>query len=110
MERDFTFIDDAVRGVLAALDRPPRGGDGPPHALYNLGNHQPVTLRRFVEMLEATLGRKAEIELAPTPPGDVVRTFADLEASRRDLDYVPETSIADGLARFVAWFRDYHDI
>ena len=103
MERDFTYIDDVVAGVLAARDRPAAGA--PPHALYNLGNHRPVALERFVEILEQALGQKARIELAPLPPGDVVRTFADIEASRRDLGYAPATPLEVGLPQFVAWFR-----
>jgi UDP-glucuronate 4-epimerase len=110
MERDFTYIDDIVAGVLAALDRPPVGTDGAPHAIYNLGNHRPVHLRHFVRVLEEALGRKAEVELAPLPPGDVVRTCADIEASRRDLGFEPKTPIEDGLPRFVAWYRAYHGI
>lgn len=106
LERDFTYIDDVVDGVLAALDRPPRG-DGAPHAVYNLGNHRPIAIRHFVRLLEAGLGRKAKIRNAPLPPGDVVKTFADLEASRRDLGYEPKVPIEEGLLRFVAWYRDY---
>jgi UDP-glucuronate 4-epimerase len=103
MERDFTYIDDVVAGVLAARDRP--AGGAPPHALYNLGNHRPVALERFVEILEQALGQKAWIELAPLPPGDVVRTYADIDASRRDLGYAPATPLEVGLPQFVAWFR-----
>ena len=83
---------------------------GAPHALYNLGNHRPVQLRRFVAVLEEALGRQAEIELAPLPPGDVVRTCADIEASQRDLGFEPKTPIEDGLPRFVAWYREYHGL
>jgi UDP-glucuronate 4-epimerase len=109
MERDFTYIDDIVAGELAALDRPPRaGGDGPPHRVYNLGNNRPVELRDFVAALERALGRRAEIELAPMEPGDVPATWADIEASRCDLGYEPTTSIEEGLARFVEWYRGYH--
>jgi UDP-glucuronate 4-epimerase len=109
MQRDFTYIDDITGGVLAALDRPPpQDGDGAPHRIYNLGNHRPVELRHFVAVLERALGRKAEISLAALPPGDVVGTSADIEASRRDLGFEPKTSIEDGLPRFVAWYRDYH--
>ena len=110
MERDFTYIDDIVAGVLAALDRPPAAEDGAPHKVYNLGNHRPVPLRRFVAVLEQELGMRAEIELAPLPPGDVVRTCADIEASRRDLGFEPRTPIEDGLPRFVAWYRDYRGL
>ena len=109
MERDFTYIDDIVAGVIAALDRPP-GGDGVPHVVYNLGNQRPVTLRHFVRTLENALGVEAQVELAPLPPGDVVRTCADIEASRRDLGFEPKVSIEEGLPRFVAWYRAYHGV
>jgi UDP-glucuronate 4-epimerase len=110
MERDFTFIDDIVAGVLAALDRPPQPESGAPHAIYNLGNHRPVHLRRFLGILEEALGQKAEVRFGPLPPGDVVRTCADIEASRRDLGFEPKTPIEEGLPRFVAWYRDYHGV
>jgi UDP-glucuronate 4-epimerase len=110
MQRDFTYIDDIVSGVLAALDRPPATGDAAPHRIYNLGNHRPVELRRFVAVLEEALGMRAEIELAPLPPGDVVRTCADIEASRRDLGFEPSTPIEEGLPRFVEWYRQYHRV
>jgi len=110
MQRDFTYIDDIVAGVLAALDRPPTGADGAPHRLYNLGNHRPVELRHFVAVLERALGQKAEIRLAPLPPGDVVRTCADIAASQRDLGFEPKTPIEDGLPRFVAWYREYRGL
>ena len=110
MERDFTYIDDIVAGVLAALDRPPQAQSGAPHALYNLGNHRPVPLRRFLGILEDALGQKAEVQLGPLPPGDVVRTCADIEASTRDLGFEPKTPIEEGLPRFVAWYREYHGV
>ncbi|MCS6780601.1 MAG: SDR family NAD(P)-dependent oxidoreductase [Geminicoccaceae bacterium] len=109
MRRDFTWIGDVVEGVLAALDRPPSAEPGrPPHRLYNLGNHEPVELRRFVAVLEEAIGKKAEIRLAPMQPGDVVETFADIEATTRDLGWRPTTPIEEGLPRFVAWHRAYH--
>ncbi len=109
MKRDFTYIDDAVAGVLAALDRPPAPDEtGAPHRLYNLGNHRCEPLRRFVELIERDCGRKAEIQYAPMQPGDVPETFAEIEASRRDLGFEPKTSIDEGIPNFVAWFRDYH--
>lgn len=110
MERDFTYVDDITAGVIAALDRPPSAEAGVPHAVYNLGNHRPVALRRFVQVLEDALGIRAQIELAPLPPGDVVRTYADIEASRRDLGFEPKTPIEEGLPRFVAWYREYHGL
>lgn len=109
MRRDFTWIDDVVEGVLAALDRPPTAEPGrPPHRLYNLGNHEPVELRRFVAVLERALGLRAQIRLAPMQPGDVVETFADIAATTRDLGWKPTTPIEEGLPRFVAWYRSYH--
>lgn len=111
MRRDFTWIGDVVEGVLAALDRPPSAEPGrPPHRLYNLGNHEPVELRRFVAVLEDAIGKKALIRLAPMQPGDVVETFADIEATTRDLGWRPTTPIEEGLPRFVAWYRAYHGI
>src|SRR6516165_10122864 len=98
MERDFTYIDDIVAGVLAALDRPPPtgGGEPLPHRLYNLGNHRPVPLMRFIETIERACGRKATIELKPMQPGDVKATFSDIEPTTRDLGYRPETPIEEG--------------
>ncbi len=114
MRRDFTFIDDIVAGVLAALDRPPAAGaddgDAAPHRLYNLGNNRPEELLHFIEVLEAACGRKAIKEYVDIEPGDVPATYADIEDSRRDLGFAPRTAIEDGLARFVAWFRDYHGV
>ncbi len=109
MRRDFTYIDDIVAGVLAALDRPVERHDGgAPHRLYNLGNHHPVELKSFIEIIETALGLKADMRLEPIQPGDVPETFADIEDSRRDLGYEPITPVEVGIPRFVAWYRDYH--
>jgi UDP-glucuronate 4-epimerase len=111
MRRDFTYIDDIVAGVLAALDRPPAAGGGePPHRLYNLGNHRSEPLMRFIEVIERACGRKAAIEFKPMQPGDVPETYADIEDSRRDLNFLPHTTIDEGVPRFVSWFRDYHGL
>ncbi len=111
MRRDFTFIDDIVAGVLAALDRPPaRQGDQPPHRVYNLGNHQSEELLRFIEVIERACNRKAVKEMAPMQAGDVQDTYADIAASRRDLGFDPETTIDDGIPRFVQWYREYHGV
>ena len=111
MRRDFTFIDDIVAGVTNCLDRPPVAQGTPgSHRIYNLGNHRPESLLDFIATLEAALGRKAEIELLPLQPGDVKETYADIEASQRDLDFAPKTSIADGIPRFVAWYRGYYGV
>lgn len=109
MRRDFTFIDDIVAGVLNCLDRPPDvAGEAAPHRLYNLGNHRSEQLVDFIATLEKALGVKAKIDLLPMQKGDVKATYADIEASRRDLGFEPVTSIAVGIPRFVAWFRDYY--
>ncbi|MGH6974721.1 MAG: NAD-dependent epimerase/dehydratase family protein [Stellaceae bacterium] len=110
MRRDFTYIDDVVLGVLAALDRPPTdGGPGaPPHRVYNLGNHRAEDLGRFVAVLEAALGKTAKRLSLPMQKGDVPATYADIAAARRDLGFAPRTTIDEGLRRFVAWYRDYH--
>jgi len=114
MRRDFTYIDDIVAGVIAALDQPPAAGPGsqsaPPHRLYNLGNNRSEALMDFIAVVEEACGRKAEIEFAPMQPGDVPETYADIEASRRDLGFEPRTTIAEGIPKFVAWFRHYHGV
>ncbi|HXV25683.1 MAG TPA: SDR family NAD(P)-dependent oxidoreductase [Alphaproteobacteria bacterium] len=111
MKRDFTYIDDIVAGVLAALDRPPAADEsGAPHRLYNLGNHRSEPLRRFVQLIERACGRKAEIRYAPMQPGDVAETYADIEASQRDLGFEPTTPIDEGIPRFVKWFKEYHGV
>jgi UDP-glucuronate 4-epimerase len=111
MRRDFTYIDDVVAGVVNCLDRPPVADRAAgTHRLYNLGNHRPERLLDFISTLESALGRKAVIELLPMQSGDVKETYADTEASRRDLDFEPKTSIAEGIPRFVAWFRDRYSV
>jgi len=111
MRRDFTYIDDIVAGVLAALDRPPADtADAPPARIYNLGNHRSEELRRFVTILEEALGRKAIVELLPMQPGDVPASYADIAESQRDLGFQPKTSIDVGLPRFIDWYRKYNRI
>ena len=109
MRRDFTYIDDIIPGVLAALDRPPLDGgpDAPPHRLYNLGNNRAEDLGDFVAALERALGKTAKRQYLPMQKGDVPATYADIAAARRDLGFAPRTSIDDGLRRFVDWYRDY---
>lgn len=107
MRRDFTYIDDVAAGVINCLDRLAHGeGRGGCHRVYNLGNNRPERLLDFIAALELALGRKAVIELLPMQPGDVRETYADIEASRRDFDFQPKTSILEGIPRFVAWFRE----
>src|SRR5437763_5422452 len=107
MARDFTYIDDIARGTIAAHDRPPGRGE---HRVYNLGNHRPERLLDFVAVIERLLGRTAAKELLPLHPGDVEESFADIEAARRDLGFEPQTTIESGLARFVQWYKEYHDV
>jgi UDP-glucuronate 4-epimerase len=109
MRRDFTYIDDVVAGVLAALDRPPAGA-GAPHRVYNLGNHRSEPLMRYIELIERATDRKARVEFRPMQPGDVPESFADIAASTRDLGFVPRTPIDEGVPKFVAWFRAHHGV
>lgn len=109
MWRDFTYIDDIVSGLIAALDHPPvDGGTEPPHRVYNLGNHRAEKLTDLIGLLEAELGLTAVRNLKPMQPGDVPSTYADIESSRRDLGFEPKINLAEGIRRFVAWYRQYH--
>ena len=109
MRRDFTYIDDVVAGVLAALDRPPLPQDvSPPHRIYNIGNNRSEALLHFIGVIEQAVGRKAELKMAPMQPGDVKETYADIEAARRDLGFEPAIGLDEGIPLFVQWYRDYH--
>jgi len=117
MERDFTYIDDIVAGVVAAHDSPPpddgaekAGGSIAPHRLYNIGNNRSEPLGRFITLLEQATGRQAVRNNLPIQPGDVLRTAADIDAISRDLGYRPTTTIDEGVPKFVAWFREYHQL
>lgn len=112
--RDFTYIDDIVDGVLAALDRPPAddgapkaGGSTSPHAIYNLGNHRAEELDRVIALIEHACGRTAIRDEQPMQPGDVRATYADITAAQRDLGFNPAIPIDIGVPRFVEWFRSY---
>ena len=108
MWRDFTYIDDIVEGVLRALDRPATGA--PPHKLYNLGNHKSEKLTDFLAEIERALQKKAIIEPRPMPAGDVLKTYADIEASTRDLGFEPSTPIKVGIPKFVDWYREFYGV
>jgi UDP-glucuronate 4-epimerase len=109
MKRDFTYVDDTVAGVIAALDKAPSDHDNaPPHRLYNIGNNHPEDLMRFIAIIEAATGRKAELQLEPMQPGDVRETYADISESERELGYSPNVKIDEGIPRFVEWFRSYY--
>jgi UDP-glucuronate 4-epimerase len=119
MRRDFTYIDDAVQAVVRLIDQPAKGdphwsGDAPgparssaPWRVYNIGNNSPVELLDVVNLLEQALGKKAIRELVPMQLGDVPATFADVDDLMRDVGFKPSTPIAEGVARFVAWYNDY---
>jgi UDP-glucuronate 4-epimerase len=109
MKRDFTWIDDVVAGVVAALDHPPEK-NGAPYRLYNIGNSRAERLLDFIAAIETACERKAVVEFAPMQPGDVKETYADIAATTRDFGFRPTTPIADGIPRFVAWYRDYHKV
>ncbi|WP_440224139.1 NAD-dependent epimerase [Dokdonella sp. MW10] len=120
--RDFTYVDDIVEGVIRTLDRvpgpdpafdplqPTPASSGAPYRVYNIGNHDPVELSRYIEVIEASVGRRAEKILLPLQPGDVPDTCADVEELSRDTGYAPSTPIEVGVERFVAWYRDYYRV
>jgi UDP-glucuronate 4-epimerase len=120
--RDFTYIDDIVEGVVRVLDRVPEpnpdwSGDAPdsassnaPYRLYNIGNNHPVELMHYIEVLESCLGMQAEKNLLPLQPGDVPATYADVTDLVRDVGYKPDMSVEQGIANFVAWYRDYYQV
>ena len=117
MRRDFTYVDDIVRGVVACLDGPPAdngemkaGGSNAPHAIYNIGNSRSEDLMRVVELLEQETGRKALLDPKPMQVGDVRETFADISAIERDHGFKRATSIDEGVPRFVKWYREYHGL
>jgi UDP-glucuronate 4-epimerase len=122
MQRDFTFVDDIVEGVVRVLECVPKGnpawsGDHPdpatsyaPYKLYNIGNNAPVELLQFIEVLEAALGKKAQKNLLPIQSGDVPATYADVDDLMADVGFKPSTSIEDGVGRFVAWYREYYQV
>ena len=122
MQRDFTYIDDIVEGVIRISDKIPVGdaawsGEHPdpassfaPYRVYNIGNNSPVKLMDFVEAIEANLGKKAIKNMMPIQAGDVPSTCADTSALMRDIHFKPATSVAEGIARFVEWYKDYYRV
>jgi len=120
--RDFTYIDDIVEGVIRTLDTvatpnpdwdaasPDPGTSRAPYRIYNIGNSKPVELMHYIGVIEKCLGKKAEKNLLPLQPGDVPDTYADVEALIEDTGYKPDTSVDDGVVKFVEWYLDYYDI
>jgi UDP-glucuronate 4-epimerase len=121
-KRDFTYIDDVVEGVVRTLDRIPAADAGwpaenadpatssAPYRLYNIGNHTPVALLDFIATLEKEIGRPAKKNLLPMQPGDVVATYADVSELKAATGFEPKTPLAEGLKRFVGWYRDYYKV
>jgi UDP-glucuronate 4-epimerase len=109
MRRDFTHVSDIVAGVLGALDHPPAdgGNEAPPHRVFNLGNHTPVELERFIAVIEQAAGRTAGKNYKPLQPGDMVETMADTRAAKAAFGFEPATPIETGLPEVVAWCRGY---
>ena len=122
MVRDFTYVDDIAEGIVRTLDRPAApnpawDSNAPdpatsraPYRIFNIGNNQPVKLMRYIEVLEQCLGRKANLDLMPMQPGDVPATFADVSDLESAVGFRPATSVDEGVARFVAWYKDYYKV
>jgi UDP-glucuronate 4-epimerase len=120
MQRDFTYIDDVIEGVVRVIERPAPAADpaavptpatsSAPWRIYNIGNNRPVELLHFIRVLEDALGRRAQLELAPLQPGDVVATAADIADLEEAVGFAPVTPIEEGIGRFVAWYRSYYGV
>ncbi len=122
MERDFTYIDDIVEGIYKLINKPPVANKDwdeskddlstsfAPYKIYNIGNNNPVPLMRFINALESALGIEAEKIYMDMQPGDVLRTYADVSDLERDINFKPNTSIEDGLTKFVEWYREYYGV
>lgn len=110
MRRDFTYVDDLAEGVVKALDHPPGEGAPSSHRIYNLGNSRQESLMDLIAAVEKACGREAEKIFEGMQPGDVTETWAEIGPARRELGFDPKTTIAEGVPRFVAWFRDYYQL
>ncbi|UKS55698.1 NAD-dependent epimerase [Exiguobacterium acetylicum] len=122
MERDFTYIDDIVEGIVKLIPRAPEpnpewdestdelGASFAPYRVYNIGNNQPVQLMKFINVLEEKIGKEANKQYMEMQPGDVLRTYADVSELERDIDFKPSTSIEEGLGKFVDWYKEYYNI
>ncbi|MFD0713721.1 NAD-dependent epimerase [Paenibacillus sp. GCM10027626] len=122
MERDFTYIDDIIEGIVRLHGRPPKpdpawdrerpdpGTSYAPYRVYNIGNHQPVALMHFIQTIEQKLGKKAKLEFQPMQPGDVKATFADIDDLTREIGFKPTTTIEEGIGRFIDWYTAYYNV
>jgi len=120
--RDFTYVDDAVEGVLRTFDKiaaldpawnpeaPDPATSSAPYRVYNIGNHSPVALLDYIAAIEKALGKKAKLDLLPQQPGDVEETYASVEALKEATGFQPATPLQEGIERFVAWYRDYYKV
>lgn len=118
MQRDFTYIDDVIEGVVRVMHKPPQPQKNatpneqpestPPYKIYNIGNNSPVELMKFIEVIETALGKKAQKNFLPMQPGDVPATYADVEDLIADVGFKPNTSIAEGMHKFIQWYVDYY--
>lgn len=121
MKRDFTYVDDIVEGIVRLLNNPPLnnkewdkqladpGTSSAPYKIYNIGNNEPVELLEFIETIEAKLGKKAKKEFMPLQDGDVPMTYADVDDLIQDVGFRPETSISDGVDKFINWYNSFYD-
>ena len=109
MIRDFTYIDDVVEGTMRVLAQPP-APTPTPYRIYNIGNHQPVELLHYIEVLETAIGKKAKMELLPMQPGDVPMTLADTTRLTEAVGFAPSTPVEEGVRRLVAWYREYYGV
>jgi len=122
MERDFTYIDDIVEGIVKLIPLAPEknpnwdesidelGASFAPYRVYNIGNNNPVPLMKFINVLEEKIGKEANKQYMEMQPGDVLRTYADVSELERDIDFKPSTSIEDGLGKFVDWYKEYYNV
>ena len=122
MKRDFTYVDDIVSAMVKLLDHIPQpdsrwdskhpdpATSSAPYRIFNIGNNRPTELARFIEVLETIIGKKADIRYLPLQPGEVLETYADVDSLSEAVGFAPSTTIEDGIAKFVAWYRTYYDI
>ena len=122
MERDFTYVDDIVEGTIKVLKQPPvpsvnwnpsnpqADTSSAPYRIYNIGANEPVKLMDFINTLEDSLGMKAELNHMPIQPGDVTKTWANVDNLINDFDYSPKTSLKDGISQFVNWYKEFHKV
>lgn len=112
MQRDFTYIDDVIEGVVRVIEKPPQSdsktSSAVPYNIYNIGNNSPVELLTFIEVVEAAMGKTAVKNLLPMQPGDVPSTYADVDDLMADVGFKPSTPIEEGIRQFVEWYRDYY--